>query len=735
MNIPYYYNRIKSDAIILKEGYFWNNRESQFAVKAAIASILSMLLAYSLNLEEAYWASISSIIVMLPTAGATAKKALFRFCGTVIGALSAVFMYGLFVQNHIFFSIVIFLFITFGIYKSIFSEYSYFWFLLIVTAAIIMIGTIAKNSPEKIVDIAFNRCFEVSIGIGVTSFLSLLVWPQYAAHEYYKKSIILSRAYLLFFEFIFKQYLDGEYEFEKTKKKFYDIKKKIFEIKDLLGHAQFEIKTARRQKSLNILDTDRLTLNINHIWDFYLSVKKFDDLKFHKSYCQYIRELIFISRKLLNFKSHFKQKAKIIELSDCYLEQIHKRYLRKKMEGVNLKHELKDVFLFQEFLLLLREFVDFSRNRMLYNNDVYTPAGNTSISYFPEEIYTFDFFGHQKLINIPILKYSMKVGFTVVAVIWLWQLFEIPTVVSNMAVAILLVLQPDIMTTYLKGLLRFLGCLCGVSVGFLFLGLQIQSTSLLCVSLFFVVYISMYIYIKGGPAISYLGLQMAFAFFIAVLPEPHATIDTTLFVNRLIGIFFGVGVAWLINISFFSKDLLSTFREQIFYLKNKISSSSEQLRSLCSDSVSPDISSFYSSLNVLTDQKEITLESSFYFNKYLKNVEKFFRVRYLLLITDKSTVEFINGINSNIRNNVVTLVEGISDKKKNQKDACSLISITIKYIDKARAKIRTECLVEERTIEFRQQYCQYMINLKRMLLVLSELYTIEERLINENKMD
>ena len=726
MNISYYYNRIKKDAVKLKQTFSWKNKESIFALKAAIASVLSMLIAYSLDLNEGYWASISSLIIMLPSAGATAKKALYRFLGTCLGALLAIFLSGLFSQNHIAYSFAIFISVTFCMYKSIFSKYSYFWFLLVVTATIIMISSIAVHEPEYIVYMAFNRWFEVSIGILVTSFLNLLIWPQYAAHEYYKNSITIRRNYTVFLESVFEQYLEAKYDFEKTKGSFYKIKDAIKENLNLVEHAAFEIKTAKRAKGLIILDTEKLTLNLNHIWDFYLSVKKYEYLRFHKSYCQYVLEIISASKEILNIKNDFPRQGKLIDLSDTILNQMEKRYIRNKSKGTNEKYEIKDVYLFQEFMLILKEFVDFSRNKMLYNNKTYSHPGSMLISYFPEEIYHFELFGIKKHINVPMLKYSMKVGFTVVAVIWLWQLFEIPSGGSNMAVAVLLILQPDIMSTYLKGLLRFLGCLCGAIIGFLFLGFQIGSTPLLCLCLIIIIYISMYIYFKGGPAISYLGLQMALAFLIAVLPEPHATTDTLLFLKRLLGIFFGVSIAWIINITVYSKDLLSHFIEQLNFLQNKISDSAEQLKIGLQDNLNLDLSTFYSSLDVLTGQKEISVKDSFYLNKYLKNIEKFFRIRHLLLTTDVKVVEFVDKKNAKIKNNILYLTKEFCENKKDINFKIAKIESTINLIEDIRMDIRYNRLTDNKTIEFIEQFCQYFVNLKRILITLSELYKLQE---------
>ena len=759
MNTSYYYNRIKNDVIALKQSYCWNNKESVFALKAAVAGILSMLLAYSLDLQQGYWACISSLIVMLPTAGATAKKSLYRFLGTCIGAFLAIFISGLFAQQHILYSIAIFLLLSFCMYKTVFSRYSYFWFLIAITSTIIMISAIGKGSPEDIVYIAFSRGFEVSIGIIVTAFLNLLVWPQYAAHDYYKRSNKIKNNYLNLVKDIFYQYLEGKYDFDKTRNSYYAIKEQINSLNEVASHAIFEIKTARRQKSLIILDVEKLTKSLNHVWDFFLSVKKFENLSFHKSYCQYIEEIFNISKKMLTIKHDFDKKTQLINLSDEIIDQINKRYLRKKTEGTNFKYEIYDVYLFQEFLLIINDLVDFSKNKIFFNSKTFIPTGNKPVSFFPEEIWRFEIFGKKQLLNVPILKYSMKVGLTVVAVIWLWQLFDIPSGGANMALAVLLILQPDIISTHIKGILRFLGCLCGALLGFAFLGLQIQSTFLLCICLLIVIYFSMYIYFKGGPGISYLGLQMALAFLVAVLPESHATLDTVLFLKRLLGIFFGVTIAWIINITIWNKDLLTNLKEQISFIKNNIAKSSEQLKTLKYDNLSPDLTSFYSSLNVLTDQKEITIENSFFINKYLKNIEKFFRVKYRLLLTDKIVVAFVNNINSKIKRNILILVKGVSDmpqkvigdypnisiidlnidaksvnhrskkyKRKKQKDANNLIRVTIQHIEECRIQIREQHLIDSEITDFRQQYCQYMTNLKRMLLLLSELYNIEEKI-------
>ena len=728
MLFEYYYNRIKKDATSLVHDYKWNSSESAFAMKAAIASTLSMLIAYSLDFNQAYWASISSVIVTLPTAGATAKKALFRFFGTCLGALLAVFFSGLFAQNHILYSIVLFLFISISMYVSVLSKYSYFWLLMAITASIIMISAISNNSPDHVVYMAFNRWFEVSIGITVTSILNLLVWPNYAAHTYAKKCKELNKDYLYFITEIFEEYLSGKYKIERIEKTFDSICGKIKSIEKITENAKFEIKTARRQKSLTILDTKQLQLNINHLWDFYQSIIKFKNLRFHQSYCQYVKEIFNVSSEMINIKTDFNKKTQLINLQNSYLEQINRRYLNNKAHGVNEEHEIRDTYLFQEFLMILKEFVDFSKNKIFFNTHTLVSPENKLISCFPEEIYILHIKNRTIELSIPIMKYAAKVGFSVVAVIWLWQLFEIPSGGTNLAVAVLLVLQPDIMATYLKGFLRFLGCLAGVIVGFGFLFFQIESTFALCIFLTVIIYFAMYIYFKGGPAISYAGLQLSLAFLIAVLPEPHATLETTLFIKRLIGIFFGVSVAWIINVSIFSKDILSSFKEKLSFLERKVSTSIDNLDDFEQNLTIPDISSFYTSLNVITDQKEINMTDSFFINKYLKNIEKFFRIRYLLLCVDSEVIKFTQNIEPDIGKDITGLIAVFHNNTANEKEITLKTTNILESIEEFRNNVRYNKLTEDKSLKFRQHLCQYIINLKRITSTLLELHQLQRKI-------
>src|ERR1700689_3289994 len=58
------------------------------AVRTAVAAILSYLAARLFGLPEAYWATISTLVVMQSTLGAALPVSVQRFAGTLIGAVA-----------------------------------------------------------------------------------------------------------------------------------------------------------------------------------------------------------------------------------------------------------------------------------------------------------------------------------------------------------------------------------------------------------------------------------------------------------------------------------------------------------------------------------------------------------------------------------------------------------------------------------------------------------------------
>jgi uncharacterized membrane protein YgaE (UPF0421/DUF939 family) len=140
------------------------------ALRTAVAAILSYLVARLVRLPEAYWAPISTLIVMQSTLGAALPISMQRFAGTAIGAVvggtAATYFHG----NVWVFGLAVFLLgIVCVALRIERSAYRYAG----ITMAIIMLIPRSTGVWQT----AIHRFCEVSLGIAVGLVVSAL-WPE-----------------------------------------------------------------------------------------------------------------------------------------------------------------------------------------------------------------------------------------------------------------------------------------------------------------------------------------------------------------------------------------------------------------------------------------------------------------------------------------------------------------------------------------------------------------------------
>ncbi|HXP84161.1 MAG TPA: FUSC family protein [Bryobacteraceae bacterium] len=140
------------------------------AARTATASLASYLVARLFHLPEAYWALVSTLIVMQSTLGAALAVSVQRFAGTAIGAAVGAATATYFPGNIWVFAIAVFLLgVLCAVLRVERSAYRY----ASITLAIVMLVTRAASGWL----IAVHRFFEVSLGIAVGLVLSA-VWPE-----------------------------------------------------------------------------------------------------------------------------------------------------------------------------------------------------------------------------------------------------------------------------------------------------------------------------------------------------------------------------------------------------------------------------------------------------------------------------------------------------------------------------------------------------------------------------
>lgn len=143
------------------------------SARTAVAAVLSLLVARLLRMPEAYWASISSLIVMQSTLGAALPISAQRLAGTALGAGAGALVAFRYPGNTLAFGIAVF---VLGVLCArVRVERAAYRYASITLAIVILF---ARN--ESAWTAAAHRFIEVSVGIAVGLAVTA-IWPEYRA--------------------------------------------------------------------------------------------------------------------------------------------------------------------------------------------------------------------------------------------------------------------------------------------------------------------------------------------------------------------------------------------------------------------------------------------------------------------------------------------------------------------------------------------------------------------------
>lgn len=156
----------------LRDFSFSGPRARQATI-AALAVVLSALVALVLHMPNAWWAAISGFISTQATRPASLRKAVLRNIGTVCGALLAVVSIGWLAYDPPACCLVLFGVATVGILGQLLSRYAYAWLFTAITFALVVLMSL--ETPRAAFDIATERTIEVLIGTTVAVILAVLL--------------------------------------------------------------------------------------------------------------------------------------------------------------------------------------------------------------------------------------------------------------------------------------------------------------------------------------------------------------------------------------------------------------------------------------------------------------------------------------------------------------------------------------------------------------------------------
>src|SRR5881296_4372330 len=140
------------------------------AIRTAVAATVSVIIARLVQMPEAYWAAIATLLVMQSTLGTTLTLSVERIVATAVGASVGALESNYFGANLAAFMLAIFFIgvLSFG-FRLERTAYRY----ASVTLTIIVL--IPRANPAWIV--ALHRFIEVSVGI-VVALLVVAIWPE-----------------------------------------------------------------------------------------------------------------------------------------------------------------------------------------------------------------------------------------------------------------------------------------------------------------------------------------------------------------------------------------------------------------------------------------------------------------------------------------------------------------------------------------------------------------------------
>ena len=151
--------------------------EMLFSLKSFSAAMLAMYIGNRAGLPRPFWSMMTAYIVAAPLAGNVRSKALFRFCGTLVGCTAVVFMVPPLANAPELLILALALWVGLCLYLSLLDRTarSYVFMLSGYTAA--LIGFPSVETPLALFDNAVARVEEIGLGILCSSLVHSLVLP------------------------------------------------------------------------------------------------------------------------------------------------------------------------------------------------------------------------------------------------------------------------------------------------------------------------------------------------------------------------------------------------------------------------------------------------------------------------------------------------------------------------------------------------------------------------------
>lgn len=731
MTISYYYKTILGDAIKLWKDFSWRNKEIRVAARGAISCVITFLIAYSLDFKNPFWAIFTCLVLTQQASLAGLNKSFLKVLATFCGALLAVVIYGLFIESYYMYSITLFLLTVFIYYKKGVSEkHEYFWWLILFNLLLISVVGYA-NSPTSVFSSAVYRPLEILLGIVVSTFVYFYLFPDNISDELTFKLETLRRKIFDFHKNILTLYISVKHSESDVSKEYSEIKNFTADFTQLINISLLEETTSAKKLKSLYEELNKLSYCTENLFNFHTSSVKDKAFSFQYHFSTLLNNMLVKFEDLLKAVNNRDKKLKRcidreIQMLMNNIEMRCNSLVRKERHRV---YSVTDNFAFYQSLYLQKSLAEIYSDKPSEKKTVQEEnqtSGHKTISHIGlYGFIEFKLFGKNFMFYAPALKHGIKVAIALIIVVWGWHYLELPKGQGgiNICLAVLTVLQPDIITSNLKGLLRLLGCIIGGAIGFLFLGLQTDSTTIMLLCLFAVTFVSCYTYSAGGVGISLLGLETAYAYIATTIILSSGPITTySNIVYRLAGIILGIFTIWAINKFFWDEDQKQILEKQLkgfvslfksikfpFLDKGYIVRMDKDLRNI------------KVLLNKLKTQQDISEDEALSYCRKLNLLEKLLHLVDSISSLSKTTFDFFLDSDPKFFNSVnmhfCLFSEGReTDMEESEKSIESILT----GIEEIKLKLRTYGLLKSKSLSEREDICQLFFCLNHMAYLFRE---------------
>ena len=145
------------------------------AFRAALAGVLAILVAMAINLDNPYWAGITAFGMLQQDVAATLSRSVDRVLGTITGAALG-YVAAATVSDHIIFSAICVMVVSFTLYAQARVDHSYAMLLVGVTCLLVMFGSL--STPGAALTLAVYRGLEIIVGSIAASLVDMLMAPS-----------------------------------------------------------------------------------------------------------------------------------------------------------------------------------------------------------------------------------------------------------------------------------------------------------------------------------------------------------------------------------------------------------------------------------------------------------------------------------------------------------------------------------------------------------------------------